>query len=116
MSNVVPFTARTDRPQLRDTTSTPVVTSRASSTPTPIGRAVYTVKETAHMLSLSLGSTYALIRSGEIPAIKLGGRWAIPKRRFHEWLDNLPEATTDDVRRELDRLDQADTRHQRRNA
>jgi hypothetical protein len=35
-------------------------------------RAVYTVREVAHLLSLSLGVTYALVRSGEIPARRLG--------------------------------------------
>ncbi|MFI2666607.1 MULTISPECIES: helix-turn-helix domain-containing protein [Micromonospora] len=50
-------------------------------------RAVYTVAEVAGLLSLSLGSTYALVREGEIPARKLGGRWVIPKNRFHAWLN-----------------------------
>jgi excisionase family DNA binding protein len=52
------------------------------------GRAVYTVREVAALLSLSVGSTYALIRSGDIPALKLGGRWVVPKKRFHEWLNS----------------------------
>lgn len=55
-------------------------------------RAVYTVKEVAHMLSLSLGGTYALVRDGTIPSLKMGGRWVIPKRRFHAWLDGLAVA------------------------
>lgn len=61
------------------------------------GRAVYTVEEVAHLLSLSRGSTYTLVRTGQIPALKLGGRWVIPKRRLHAWLDNLPtvEPTSD---------------------
>ena len=50
--------------------------------------AVYTVKEVSQYLRISLGGTYALIRSGEIPAKKLGGRWVIPKRRFAAWLDS----------------------------
>lgn len=50
-------------------------------------RAVYSVPEVARLLSLSLGSTYALLREGEIPARKLGARWVIPKKRFHAWLD-----------------------------
>ena len=49
--------------------------------------AVYTVAEVAELLSLSLGSTYALVRAGRIPAKKIGARWVIPKRRFHSWLD-----------------------------
>jgi excisionase family DNA binding protein len=55
--------------------------------------AVYTVAETASLLTLSLGSTYALIREGAIPAKKIGGRWIIPKERFHQWLNAL---TSDD--------------------
>jgi excisionase family DNA binding protein len=53
----------------------------------PNDRAVYTVKEVSVLLSISLGGTYTLVREGQIPAIKLGGRWVIPKRRFHAWLE-----------------------------
>jgi excisionase family DNA binding protein len=52
------------------------------------GTAVYTVKEVSQYLRISLGGTYALIRSGEFPAKKLGGQWVIPKRRFAVWLDS----------------------------
>jgi excisionase family DNA binding protein len=85
----------------------------AHSSPTPaepvaqlavITRAVYTVAEVAELLSLSLGSTYAMVRAGQIPARKLGGRWVVPKRRFHAWLDDLPDATDDDLIRELGRI------------
>jgi excisionase family DNA binding protein len=55
-------------------------------------RAVYTVREVAHLLSLSLGATYALVRSGQIPAHRLGSRWVIPRGRFEQWLD---ECTVD---------------------
>jgi excisionase family DNA binding protein len=51
-------------------------------------RAVYTVREVAHLLSLSLGATYALVRAGEIPARRLGSRWVIPRTRFEQWLDD----------------------------
>jgi excisionase family DNA binding protein len=55
------------------------------------GSAVYTVKEVSQYLRISLGGIYALVRSGEIPAIKLGGRWVIPKRRFVAWLDSCTQ-------------------------
>lgn len=77
------------------------------SAPANTDCAVYTVAEVAHLLSLALGGTYALIRNGEIPAIKLGARWVIPKARFHTWLDNLAEASDEDV--EYDRQ-----RHERK--
>jgi excisionase family DNA binding protein len=55
-------------------------------------RAVYSVREVSQMLSISLGGTYQLCRTGMIPALKLGGRWVVPKARFHTWLDKLPIA------------------------
>lgn len=51
-------------------------------------RLTYTVNEVADLLGLGLGSTYTAIRSGEIPARKLGARWVIPKAAFHAWLDS----------------------------
>jgi excisionase family DNA binding protein len=56
--------------------------------PEPSGaRLTYTVNEVSDLLGLGLGLTYASIRSGEIPARKLGSRWVIPKAAFHAWLD-----------------------------
>ncbi len=82
-TNVVPF-----GPRPRTTS-----VSLAGAVLRPEDRAVYTVKEVARLLSVSLGGTYALVREGRIPAIKLGGRWVIPKKRFHTWLE---ESTTPD--------------------
>jgi excisionase family DNA binding protein len=111
MSNVIPFP---QRPPV-DTTSPDEVGNLTSAYhPVPVARAVYTVAETAEILSLSLGSTYALVRSGEIPAKKVGGRWLVPKSRLHQWLDELPEATTEDVAAELGRIERAE--RQQRNA
>jgi excisionase family DNA binding protein len=61
----------------------------------PTERAVYTVQEVAHLLGLALGGTYTLIREGTIPAIKMGGRWVVPKKRFHAWLDGLEDQADD---------------------
>jgi excisionase family DNA binding protein len=55
------------------------------------GRAVYTVVEVAQLLSMSRGTAYALVRDGTIPALRLGGRWVIPRARLHAWLDSLDE-------------------------
>jgi excisionase family DNA binding protein len=54
-------------------------------------RAVYTVVEVAQLLSLSRGTAYALVRDGTIPALRLGGRWVVPRVRFHAWLDSLTD-------------------------
>ena len=63
-----------------------VPAAEPSSSTTPDEPVVYTIEETARLLRLSLGGTYALARSGGIPARKLGGRWVVPKHRFHAWL------------------------------
>jgi excisionase family DNA binding protein len=65
-----------------------ILLPRSTLTGTAAGdRAVYTVREVAHLLSLSLGATYGLVRSGEIPARRPGSRWVIPRNRFEQWLD-----------------------------
>jgi excisionase family DNA binding protein len=50
-------------------------------------RVTYTVPEIAELMGLSRASVYVLLRAGEIPALRMGGRWIIPRRRFHAWLD-----------------------------
>lgn len=71
-------------------------------------RAVYTIKEIARLLRLSLGSTYAMLRRGDLPATQRGGQWVMSKHRFEKWLDSLecrPEATEEDIAQMLDEYD-----------
>ncbi|GAB4059519.1 helix-turn-helix domain-containing protein [Catellatospora paridis] len=58
---------------------------------------VYTVAEVADLLGLALGGAYELVRDGTIPARKLGGRWVIPKNRFHAWLDSEDQGDEPDA-------------------
>lgn len=66
-------------------------TARGHGSRPRMRRAVYTVAEVSRLLSLSLGGTYELVRTGVIPGRKLGGRWVIPKRAFHAWLDSCTD-------------------------
>ena len=50
-------------------------------------RVTYTVGEVSGLLGVSRSNTYALLKSGDIPARRLGSRWIIPRHRFHQWLD-----------------------------
>ena len=84
-AHVYPF-----RPHPRSAADAPDPASPGDLAPFGVG-AVYTVKEVSQYLRISLGGTYALVRSGEIPAIKLGGRWVIPQRRFAAWLDSCTQ-------------------------
>ena len=64
---------------------------RTATNPAPAEPLTYTVREAAKLLGISLGSTYALVRDGTIPATRLGGRWIIPRARFHAWLDAISD-------------------------
>ena len=67
------------------------ITTQPADDGAETGAAVYTVKETARLLDLSLGVTYDLLRDGTIPARFIGRRWIIPRARFHRWLEELPD-------------------------
>lgn len=47
----------------------------------------YSVDEVAGLLHISRGAAYQHVRDGQIPAIRMGRRWVVPKARFHSWLD-----------------------------
>jgi len=42
--------------------------------------------EAGQMVGLSKGPTYAAAQKGEIPAIKIGDRWRVPKAALHRLL------------------------------
>lgn len=50
-------------------------------------RLVYTVDEAAGLLGVSRGVAYEQVRTGAIPARRLGKRWVVPKGQLHEWLE-----------------------------
>ena len=55
--------------------------------PMPTSRITYTVPEVATLLGISRATTYVLLKSGEIPARRVGSRWIIARCRFNAWLD-----------------------------
>jgi excisionase family DNA binding protein len=65
--------------------------------PTPadsLGRFL-TLADTAEVLSISTKQAYALIRSGELPAIKVGtgGQWRIERSVLESYIDAMYEET-----------------------
>lgn len=64
--------------------------------PVPLNRFI-TLREVAQILSVSSAQAYALVRSGDLPAIQLGGRgqWRVEVTRLEEFINRLyDEATT----------------------
>ena len=57
-------------------------------------RVTYTVPEVAALLGISRATAYAMLRTGEIPARRIGSRWIIACRRFDLWLQGDLDGAT----------------------
>jgi excisionase family DNA binding protein len=73
------------------------------------------MSEVADELSVSLSQVYHMVRSGELPAIKVGGRgqWRIERDRLEQYIERKYTETADWVRQNPltgreDELDTAD--------
>ena len=56
---------------------------------TPLAKLAYGVDDVAELLSLGRTTVVALVSSGEIPSIKVGGRRLIPRRDLDEFIESL---------------------------
>jgi excisionase family DNA binding protein len=56
---------------------------------------LFTIADVAKYLSVSEAQVYSLVRSGELPAVKLGGRgvWRIDRQRLDDYIERLHEET-----------------------
>jgi excisionase family DNA binding protein len=55
----------------------------------------YTLDQTARYLNVSRPQVYSLVRSGELPAIKVGGRgvWRVDRHQLDAYIERLLEET-----------------------
>ena len=62
--------------------------------PDALGRFL-TLAETAEVLNVSLSQAYALVRSGELPAIKIGGRgqWRVERDQLEAYIGRMYDQT-----------------------
>ena len=53
------------------------------------------LEDVATYLSTSVSQVYALVRSGELPAIKLGGRgvWRVDRKKLDDYVERLEKET-----------------------
>ena len=58
-----------------------------------------TLTDVAEMLSISSAQAYALVRSGDLPAIKVGGRgqWRVEATVLEDYIQRLYEQTREQV-------------------
>jgi len=50
------------------------------------GEVILTVEETAKYLRISRATAYAGVKSGTIPAIRIGNRWLVPRIQLEKML------------------------------
>lgn len=53
---------------------------------TPLPRRAWALDEVASQLGVSYTAVYRAVRSGQLPARKLGGRWLVSDTALAEWL------------------------------
>ncbi len=58
-----------------------------------------TLSDVAEVLNISASQTYALVRSGELPAIKIGGRgqWRVERDQLESYIARMYTETRDFV-------------------
>lgn len=67
------------------------------------GKLTMTVREAAEVTGIGLNNTYALLKSGEMPSIRIGKKFYIPRSALIRWLENCgsivlpPEDTASNV-------------------
>lgn len=59
-----------------------------------------TLQDVATYLNVSEPQVYALVRSGDLPAIKIGGRgvWRVDRRNLEEYVEKVSQQTAEWVR------------------
>lgn len=58
-------------------------------------RRFLTLADVAEVLNTSANQVYALVRSGDLPAIKIGGRgqWRVEQAQLDDYIDRMYEQT-----------------------
>jgi excisionase family DNA binding protein len=58
-----------------------------------------TLSDVAETLNISSAQTYALVRSGDLPAIKVGGRgqWRVEAQALEDYIENMYAQTREFV-------------------
>jgi excisionase family DNA binding protein len=70
--------------------------------PTPgIEPRFYTLDDVATILNVRAAQVYALVRSGALPAVKLGGRgvWRVDRNQLEAYIERMHEETRDWARK-----------------
>ncbi len=65
--------------------------NRTTSPTIDTARLTYTVDEVAAVLGIGRSVAYQYVRTGVIPAERIGRRWLVSRKRLHAWLDGVTD-------------------------
>lgn len=65
--------------------------------PAPLPKLAYRVEEAAELISLGRTKVVALVSTGELPSIKVGGRRLIPRQDLQAFINRLREDAMGDA-------------------
>lgn len=63
----------------------------------PVGPKFYDVREVAAMFRMSRMTVYRAIGSGELPAVRMRGKWLVPARVIDDLVDEATKGATSDL-------------------
>jgi excisionase family DNA binding protein len=77
------------------TRQAPAPGQRGSATTPGVEPRFYTLEDVATILNVRIAQVYALVRSGDLPAIKLGGRgvWRVDRQQLDTYIEKLHTET-----------------------
>lgn len=80
--------------RFRETAGSIIKGMNESESPNSFGRFL-TLADTAEILNVSASQAYALVRSGELPAIKIGGNghWRVERTVLESYIEAMYEET-----------------------
>jgi excisionase family DNA binding protein len=60
-----------------------------------VGERFLTLGDVAEILNISVSQTYALVRGGALPAIKIGGRgqWRVERSQLESYIERMYDET-----------------------
>jgi excisionase family DNA binding protein len=69
--------------------------SAEDSTTSPVESRFMTLEDVAIYLNVSVPQVYSLVRSGDLPAVKIGGRgvWRVDRRQLEAYIERLHDET-----------------------
>lgn len=58
-----------------------------------------TLSEAAQLLQVSTRTLHRMIRSGDLPALKVGGQWRVRETQLEQWVQHRENSVVDTIKK-----------------